>query len=171
MRLLRLEADDGFSLTEFISQDVPRYAILSHTWGADGEEVTFKDLENGTGQHKSGYNKLSFCGKQAAKDGLQFFWIDTCCIDKSSSAELSEAINSMFRWYQNATKCYVFLSDVSTSSSTGIHLFSQQTPTIQHSRWFTRSWTLQELLAPKSVEFFSVEVSFSHTIPLIYKVS
>ena len=163
MRLLRLEADGGFSVTEFVGQDVPRYAILSHTWGPDDEEVTLKDLENGTGQHKFGYNKLRFCRKQAAKDGLKFFWIDTCCIDKSSSAELSEAINSMFRWYQNATKCYVFLSDVSTSNSTGTRMSSQQTPTIHHSRWFTRSWTLQELLAPKSVEFFSVQVSFSES--------
>jgi hypothetical protein len=157
MRLLRLEDDGGFSLVEFLGQNIPRYAILSHTWGADNEEVTFKDLENGTGQRKSGYSKISFCGEQAAKDGLQFFWVDTCCIDKSSSAELSEAINSMFRWYHNATKCYAFLSDISIGRSTGIKPSSPQLPAIQHSRWFTRSWTLQELLAPTSVEFFSAE--------------
>lgn len=151
MRLLRLEADGEFSLVEFVGQNIPRYAILSHTWGADNEEVTFKDLENSVGQRKSGYNKLIFCGKQAAKDDLQFFWVDTCCIDKSSSAELSEAINSMFCWYHNAAKCYAFLSDVSISGS------SQQIQAIQNSRWFTRSWTLQELLAPTSVEFFSAE--------------
>jgi hypothetical protein len=145
MRLLRLEADGEVSLVEFFGQNIPRYAILSHTWGADHEEVTFKDLENGTGQWKSGYNKIRFCRKQAAKDGLGFFWVDTCCIDKSSSAELSEAINSMFRWYHNAAKCYVYLSDVLNGSD------------IQYSRWFTRSWTLQELLAPTSVEFFSAE--------------
>ncbi|OCL02132.1 HET-domain-containing protein [Glonium stellatum] len=157
MRLLRLEADGEFSLVEFVSQNIPRYAILSHTWGADDEEVTFKDLADGIGQRKPGYSKISFCGKQAAKDGLQFFWVDTCCIDKSSSAELSEAINSMFRWYHNAAKCYAFLSDVSISSSIEINLSSQQILAIQYSRWFTRSWTLQELLAPTSVEFFSAE--------------
>jgi hypothetical protein len=97
MRLLRLKDDGEFSLAEYFGNNIPRYAILSHTWGADNEEVTFKDLVEGTGKSKAGYNKIRFCAKQAAKDGLQFFWVDTCCIDKSSSAELSEAINSMFR--------------------------------------------------------------------------
>lgn len=157
MRLLRLEADGEVSPVEFFGQNIPRYAILSHTWGADNDEVTFKDLADGVGQSKSGYSKISFCGKQAAKDGLKFIWVDTCCIDKSSSAELHEAINSMFRWYTNAAKCYAFLSDVSISSSTGVNPSSQKIPTIQYSRWFTRSWTLQELLAPISIEFFSVE--------------
>ncbi|KAF2185934.1 HET-domain-containing protein, partial [Zopfia rhizophila CBS 207.26] len=84
---------------------------------------------------------------------------DPVCIDKSSSAELSEAINSMFRWYHDAAKCYVYLSDVSIGGSVGNDLSSQRTwkPAFQHSRWFTRGWTLQELLAPTSVEFFSVE--------------
>jgi hypothetical protein len=109
------------------------------------------------GQKKSSYSKISFCGKQAAKDGLQFIWVDTCCIDKSSSAELQEAINSMFRWYSNAAKCYVFLSDVSISSYTGINLSSEGMLAFKYSRWFTRSWTLQELLAPISVDFFSME--------------
>ncbi|RYP01934.1 hypothetical protein DL765_010801 [Monosporascus sp. GIB2] len=157
MRLLRLEDNGGFSLVELFGRNIPRYAILSHTWGANNEEVTFKDLTDGTGQNKTGYSKLVFCGKQAAKDGLQFFWVDTCCIDKSSSAELSEAINSMFQWYQKADKCYVYLSDVLVGGSVGSDLSSQQPwkQAFQNSRWFTRGWTLQELLAPKSVEFFS----------------
>src|SRR5436190_15715650 len=113
MRLLKFEGDGEFSLIEFIGDKIPPYAILSHTWGADGEEVTFKDLMEGTGKSKAGYQKIRFCGEQAATDGLQYFWVDTCCIDKSSSAELQEAINSMFRWYRNAAKCYVYLSDVS----------------------------------------------------------
>lgn len=157
MRLLRLEDDGKFSLIEFVGDNIPHYAILSHTWGADDEEVTYKDLVDGTGMSKAGYSKIRFCGKHAANDSLQFFWVDTCCIDKSSSAELSEAINSMFRWYYNAAKCYVYLPDVSISSSINNDPFSQRAwkPTFQLSRWFTRGWTLQELLAPKSVEFFS----------------
>ena len=94
MRLLKLNDDGEFSLVEYIGDEVPRYAILSHTWGADDEEVTFKDLMKGTGKSKAGYRKIQFCAEQAATDGLQYFWVDTCSIDKSSSAELSEAINS-----------------------------------------------------------------------------
>ena len=105
----------------------------------DHEEVTFKDLTEGTGKNKVGYCKLAFCGKQAAKDGLQLFWIDTCCIDKSSSVELSEAINSMFQWYHKADKCYVYLVDVPVSGSDGSDPSSRQTwkPAFQDSRWFT----------------------------------
>jgi hypothetical protein len=105
MRLLECNSRGTFSLTEFVGIDIPRYAILSHTWGPDGDEVTFKDLAEGTGSIKAGYNKIRFCGEQAKNDGIRYFWVDTCCIDKSSSAELSEAINSMFHWYQNAAKC------------------------------------------------------------------
>jgi hypothetical protein len=117
MRLLQLRDDDELSLVEFFDNDIPPYAILSHTWGADHDEVTFKDLVDGAGKSKAGYNKIRFCGKQAATNGLSYFWVDTCCIDKSSSAELTEALNSMFRWYQNADRCYVYLSDVSVNNS------------------------------------------------------
>jgi hypothetical protein len=138
-------------LTEEVGKNIPRYAILSHTWGEDHEEVTLKDLVDGIGETKAGYRKIRFCGKQAAKDGLQYFWVDTCCIDKSTSAELSEAINSMFRWYRDSAKCYVYLSDVSIDG------FSRNDQSFQKSRWFTRGWTLPELVAPTSVEFFSLE--------------
>ena len=122
------------------------------------EEVTFKDIIKGTGKSKAGYTKIRFCGKQAAKNGLPYFWVDTCCINKSSSAELTEAINSMFRLYQDAAKCYVYLSDVSDSGSVGKdHSSRRWKPTFRKSRWFTRGWTLQELIAPASVEFFSKE--------------
>jgi tetratricopeptide (TPR) repeat protein len=153
MRLLKL--DDGeFSLIERERVgEIPPFAILSHTWGAEGEEVTFKDLTEGTGKNKPGYAKLRFCARQADQDGLKYFWIDACCIDKSSSAELSEAINSMFRWYNKATRCYVYLSDVPNPRD--------PTSTVESafpdSRWFTRGWTLQELIAPSSVQFFSRE--------------
>jgi hypothetical protein len=149
MRLLQIEADGAFSLGEYVGRDIPRYAILSHRWGADHEEVTLRDFVEGTGKSKAGYCKLTFCGKQAANDGLRFFWIDTCCIDKASSAEVSEAINSMFHWYQVAAKCYVYLSDVSTRD------FARNEQSFQRSSWFKRGWTLQELVAPICVEFFS----------------
>jgi hypothetical protein len=159
MRLIVDEGPGNLNLVEQHDNNIPRYAILSHTWGADSEEVTFKDLTEGTGKNKAGYNKIEFCRKQAASDGLQYFWVDTCCIDKSSSTELTEAINSMFRWYENALRCYVYLPDVSTS---GHPANSQSSPTtweaaFRGSRWFTRGWTLQELIAPVSVEFFSRE--------------
>ncbi|KAF2187665.1 WD40 repeat-like protein [Zopfia rhizophila CBS 207.26] len=160
MRLLRRSNTGEFSLTKDLVGDeaIPPYAILSHTWGADAEEVTFEDLTNGTGKDKPGYEKIRFCGEKARQDDLQYFWIDTCCIYKANYAELSQAINSMFRWYRNATRCYVYLSDVSGPSDTNNEFNSQQWERdFRKSKWFTRGWTLQELLAPSSVEFFSQE--------------
>ena len=175
MRLLQRSNDTEFSHTrEYVGHDtIPPYAILSHTWGSDYEEVTFEDIRNGTGGSKLGYAKLRFCGGQAKRDGLQYFWVDTCCIDKSSSTELSEAINSMFRWYQGASRCYVYLSDIPTSPNQPILLTD-----FIRSRWFTRGWTLQELLAPKQVDFFSAEgnwlgdkTSLLHPIHSITRIS
>jgi hypothetical protein len=139
IRLLRYNDDGNFILTTFFADTIPKeYAILSHTWGA--EEVTFKDLRDGTGIKKAGYEKIRFCGEQARRDGLQYFWVDTCCIDKSSSAELTEAINSMFRWYREAKKCYVFLSDVLRTGVNTNDLAWE--PAFRESKWFTRGWTL-----------------------------
>jgi hypothetical protein len=140
------------------TEDVPQYAIPSHTWGKDVEEVTFDDFRAGIYAGKAGYRKIQFCGEQAARDRLHYFWVDSCCIDKSNHTELSEAINSMFSWYRNAAKCYVYLSDVSTQSDID-ESFSRPLwkSAFRHSRWFTRAWTLQELIAPNSVEFFSRE--------------
>jgi hypothetical protein len=159
---MHLIVDDGhghLGLVEPDSDNIPGYAILSHTWGRDSDEVTMKDLLEGTGKNKAGYDKLDFCRKQAARDEVQFFWVDTCCIDKLSSAELTEAINSMFRWYQNAVKCYVYLSDVTASGhATNVQSSSSTWKTaFRESRWFRRGWTLQELIAPASVDFFSRE--------------
>lgn len=158
MRLLQRLQGDVFELTSFDDEHPPPYAILSHTW-IEGQEVTYNELIAGAGKDKAGYDKLRFCGKQAAADGLQYFWVDTCCIDKSASNELSTAINYMFRWYQRATKCYVYLSDVSVPKEV---VDAQAFPitwaeAFRRSRWFTRGWTLQELLAPPCVEFFSKE--------------
>jgi hypothetical protein len=159
MRLLEYNDESEFRLIDSFGDETPQYAILSHTWGA--EEVTFRDLMDGTGKSKAGYDKIRFCAQQAADDGLQYFWVDTCCIDKSSSAELQEAINSMFRWYRYATKCYVYLSDVWARKHQASDRLSEQIweSAFRSSKWFTRGWTLQELLAPgpDSVEFFSHE--------------
>lgn len=177
-----------------------RYCLT--LWGADNEEVTFADIVNGNGQGKAGYEKIRFCGAQARRDNLQYFWVDTCCINKTRESKLAFSIQSMFKWYRNAARCYVYLSDVrGLTSAVGkdqhnlrwlawiplwpvlfamfrwcfivaVQLFVSQGPSrlpkhyttpgdcrryrveVSESRWFTRGWTLQELLAPSRVEFF-----------------
>ncbi|KAJ8118429.1 hypothetical protein OPT61_g573 [Boeremia exigua] len=151
MHLLHSKGENRFELIYYVNHQIPPYAILSHRWGAKDDEVTFDDLKTGEGEKRVGFRKIKFCAQQAALDGLEYFWIDTCCIDKNSSTELLEAINSMFLWYQKSTKCYVYLDDVSSDS------LAKDGQAFQKSLWFTRGWTLQELLAPKCVEFFSVE--------------
>lgn len=155
MRLLHIESSERLILTDFSGKTIPPYAILSHTWGDD--EFLFEDLVNGTGKTKAGYEKILFCGEQAARDDLQYFWVDTCCIDKWNLRELSNAINSMFRWYRNAEKCYVLLSDISAPMTDAQLHQSRWEASFRKSRWFTRGWTLQELIAPPSLEFFSLE--------------
>src|SRR5213078_2747880 len=150
MRLLTHNNTSKIILTEnFVGDNIPPYAILSHTWGADSEEVTFKDLMDGTGKTKAGYKKIKLCGEQARRDGLRFFWVDTCCIDKTGSSELSEAINSMFHWYKQAVVCYAYLTDV--PSRADLHFPDSA---FKKSRWWTRGWTLQELLAPSVLRFY-----------------
>ncbi|PVH69257.1 HET-domain-containing protein [Cadophora sp. DSE1049] len=154
MRLLERNSSSEFSLTEDFRDKIPRCAILSYTWGKDTKEVTFKDLIDNRGTSKAGYEKIRFCGQQAKQDSIEYFWVDTCCIDKSNSAELAEAITSMFR---DATKCYVYLSDIS-EPAVGNDEKPDQLPwksAFCNSEWFSRGWTLQELLAPGSVDFFS----------------
>jgi Heterokaryon incompatibility protein (HET) len=158
MRLLEIKGTGEFSLVQVASHTTHPYAILSHTW-IEGQEVTYQDLISSTGNGKSGYDKIKFCGEQAARDGLRYFWVDTCCIDKSDIDELTTAINSMFRWYRHARKCYVYLADVTTL---GYNADVQACRDLweaafRGSRWFSRGWTLQELIAPAIVEFFSRE--------------
>jgi hypothetical protein len=161
MRFLRRSKPGEFSFSRnFVGNDtIPPHTILSHTWGADSTEATFEDLINGIGKDKPGYEKIRFYGERAGQDDLEYFWVDTCCINKADFTELSEAINSMFRWYRNAAECYVYLSDVSTNKRKASDQFSDFTweSAFRASRWFTRGWTLQELVAPTSVEFFSRE--------------
>nr|CAL30201.1 HNWD3 [Podospora anserina] len=160
MRLLERDDAGGIRLTKDLPSDkIPPYAILSHTWGPDEEEVSYKDLEDGRAVSKLGYNKIQFCADQAGRDGLKLFWVDTCCINKSSSTELQEAINSMFRWYRDAAKCYVYLADISTHKRNVDGSFASEQTFLQ-CKWFTRGWTLQELIAPTIVEFFSKEGAY-----------
>lgn len=158
---MRLINTTTLTLTEFFGANTPPYAILSHTWGPD--EVSFQDFHNlSTARFRAGFAKIQGACTQALKDKLEWCWIDTCCIDKTSSAELSEAINSMYAWYGSAVICYAYLSDIPDSLE-GIELLAQS-KTLNDaqkvfcaSKWFTRGWTLQELLAPDSVQFFSCD--------------
>lgn len=144
MRLLNVYTKQ---LEEF-PDNVPKYAILSHTWGQD--EVVFQDLSNPSHKQKSGYAKIEGCCRQAIDDRYNYVWVDTCCIDKSSSTELSEAINSMFKWYKSAEICYVYLVDVPEDDEP-----YTASSAFRKSRWFKRGWTLQELIAPPRIAFFS----------------
>lgn len=157
MYLLKLDHLGGFTLVEFLTDHLPPYGILSHTWGP--EEVSMEDVTNGTGRHKLGYEKIQFCLEAAKRDGLNYFWIDTCCINKSSSAQLQESINSMFRWYYDAACCYVYLQDVSVPTTDLRDRMSEQSFELEfrQSRWFTRGWTLQELLAPRTQVFYDAQ--------------
>ena len=162
---------------EFFGEDIPQYAILSHTW--DNGEVLFDDLVHERYTNKPGFEKLRYFSQQAAQDGLQYIWMDSCCIDKRSSAELTEAVNSMYRWYRNARACYVYLADVSKSTerqddnqwisvTSPLKRMSEENKLpdetwklqFQSAKWFKRGWTLQELIAPESVLFFSKEWLF-----------
>lgn len=146
---MRLMDSSSLRLRDFPANEIPEYAILSHTWGED--EVLFADVGRGIDNgKKTGYEKIRSSCKQAAAHGLGYVWIDTCCIDKSSSAELSEAINSMYPWYQKAKICYAYLADVPTNVNT-----HDLNSAFAKSRWFRRGWTLQELIGPLNLIFFS----------------
>ncbi|KAF2762716.1 HET-domain-containing protein, partial [Pseudovirgaria hyperparasitica] len=143
------------SLREFIEKPPP-YAILSHRWGRSEDEVQFKDLIDGRRAVWSmpGYHKIRQTCKRAREHGLGYVWIDTCCIDKSSSAELSESINSMFEYYRAAVVCFVYLNDPALESLPNPPI------RISSSEWFRRAWTLQELLAPIQIKFYSKDWTF-----------
>ena len=142
MRLLQTET---LTFEEFFETNLPRYAILSHRWGQS--EVTYKDMAKKRAKEGPGLTKVQDFCKLAFSEGYDWVWIDTCCIDKKSSAEVSEAVNAMYRWYQKADKCYAYLFDV----------IANQPETFRRSSWFTRGWTLQELIAPMDVLFYDAE--------------
>ncbi|KAH7327425.1 heterokaryon incompatibility protein-domain-containing protein, partial [Rhexocercosporidium sp. MPI-PUGE-AT-0058] len=145
----------SLKLEFFIGNNIPEYAILSHTWG-DGE-VTFQDWQNlQEASKKPGFAKIQSACTRARDDYISYIWVDTNCIDKSSSAELSEAINSMFAWYRDSKVCYVHLADhFERQDSVEDTKKARFIESFRNSRWFTRGWTLQELLAPACIRFFT----------------
>ena len=153
MHLTNLET---LKLEEFLGDGVPPYAVLSHTWGRDDEEISFRDIRRGCIE-KAGGQPIKFkeCYKQAKKDGLGYAWTDTCCINKDSSRKLDEPINSMFQWYEKASICYAYLSDVFPGDNP-----QDSNSKFSSSRWFRRGWTLQELLAPKQLRFYDLTWTF-----------
>ena len=151
---MRLINTSTHKFEEFVGGQIPKYAILSHTW--DGQEVSFQDMNSQkalanlskSNSPTPGWAKIRNACLTARGNSYSYIWIDTCCIDKSSSAELQEAINSMFSWYEKAAVCYVFLSDLEVKAF-------PKPDTRPRCRWFTRGWTLQELLAPQHIIFFN----------------
>ncbi|KAH7196306.1 heterokaryon incompatibility protein-domain-containing protein [Fusarium flagelliforme] len=143
------------------------YAILSHRWGAD--EILFsqiglfaQELRHTKQRHAlPQLDKILGACITARKQGLQWMWIDNCCINKSDSSELSESINSMFKWYSEAVVCLTYLSDVrkTLESKVGSQVF-RSFETGDMSKWFTRGWTLQELLAPRKLLFYDADWNY-----------
>lgn len=136
IRLLQFYDNGEYCLTHFPSDHKPFYGILSHRWGADGDEITYEELMDGERRSiserdlaRGGFRKLQFCQQRAAQEGLRYFWIDTCCINKRDQSELSYALNSIFYWYRQATRCYVYMSDVSDFP---------HNESFTNSEWFTR---------------------------------
>lgn len=181
---IRLLRTDDFRLEEPVRGNdgqLPKYAILSHTWlskkkGRD-QEVLYADLDDlSLASEKAGWEKVEFAAKEAARDGLQYVWIDSCCIDKTSSAELSESINSMYRWYECASVCYVHLDDMPASQSvanTARRRSSLDLEALKQCRWFTRGWTLQEMIASRhNMKFYDCAGNFLGTLKdLVYHIS
>ena len=183
---MRLLNANTLRLQEFHPGQELEYAILSHTWGA--KEITYEDIAANGGclPDTLAASKIrNFC-KEASLEKFRVFpeksvswvWVDTCCINKSSSAELQEAINSMFSWYKSAYACYVYLEDVKLGRYDSIPLFGLGGPKppeyeawardrglqVKQARWLTRGWTLQELIASKNIVFFDRDWDIAGTI-------
>ncbi|KAL8341599.1 hypothetical protein RB598_003502 [Gaeumannomyces tritici] len=174
---IRLINTTTLQMKMFFGAPVPPYAILSHTW-VEGEEVDFQEMTRYGGaldrgnstdsegvctcacpcqslisdivRRRPGHEKIVRICRLARERNIKWAWVDTCCIDKSSSAELSEAINSMYRWYNQARVCFVFLADLASHSEP-----TELEGALGRCRWFTRGWTLQELIAPVAIEFYN----------------
>lgn len=153
IRLLYRKPDGAFAFAEDPNA-IHEYGVLSHTWNIDAKkEVTYGDILNNTGQEKLGYKKLQLCARLAFNWNLEYFWCDTCCINRNNDAELNEAIPSMFEWYTNATVCWAYLEGVYGLKDVGEN--PKWEKQFLECKWFKRGWTLQEFLAPPVVEFFS----------------
>jgi Heterokaryon incompatibility protein (HET) len=165
---MRLLNTTTLELEQFTGDKIPEYAILSHTWGE--EEFLFEDVKDPAARYKKGFVKVQGFCTLALRHGFEWVWIDTCCIHKSSSAELSESINSMYHWYKAAHTCYVYLVDVHGDEHSDEHgdehgdergdehgdeHSTRPKASFRASRWWTRGWTLQELIAPTIVEFYN----------------
>ncbi|KAK8863208.1 Vegetative incompatibility protein HET-E-1 [Apiospora arundinis] len=159
MRLIHV---DTLQLREFYDETtLPQYAILSHTWSDD--EIALQEFEQlvaggssaETTRAKNGYKKIVAACKAAKELQIYWCWVDTCCIDKKSSAELTEAINSMFKWYMHAAVCLAYLSDLDVMTES--QYIRRELPKMMYCRWFTRGWCLQELIAPENLIFYDKE--------------
>ncbi|KAI6030182.1 heterokaryon incompatibility protein-domain-containing protein [Pisolithus marmoratus] len=158
---------------EMFNSSPPEYAILSHRWRE--EEILFQDIEEGRDiVARRGYTKFHDSCRRASDDGFDYIWIDTCCIDKSSSAELSEAINSMYQWYKNSALCYAYLDDVDDPVVAHDRAWGSA---LVRSEWFTRGWTLQELIAPRHVQFYTQDwhligskVTLAHALKIVTRI-
>nr|POE77905.1 vegetative incompatibility protein het-e-1 [Quercus suber] len=133
-------------LTKHDSDHIPPYAILSHVGWPDDQEPTFSDVANNSGRSKPGFAKLLFCGEQASRDGLQYFWVDTCCINQNVASEFSEALDFKLLWMFPLARV-----------AAPIRRQAHTRKNFEWGKWFTYGWTLQELLSPSSMEFYSRE--------------
>ncbi|KAL4070199.1 hypothetical protein V8B97DRAFT_545361 [Scleroderma yunnanense] len=157
------KVDCGTKVIELCDDEGTDYAILSHRW-ITGKEVDYKEMtklakmkkhEQEDIRQRAGYRKILASSEQAKKDGYKWLWVDTCCIDKRSSADLSEAINSMYRWYENSRVCYAYLNDVTGKSFPTKRDKSTYPNSNGYPEWFSRGWTLQEMIAPSNLQFFN----------------
>ncbi|KAF2723568.1 hypothetical protein K431DRAFT_243099, partial [Polychaeton citri CBS 116435] len=145
---MKLINTEELTISEFEGDGLPEYVILSHRWAGTEDEVSYVDFVKrlardppGWKEGTSGWRKIvKFC-ELARNEGYSWAWVDTCCINKRYSGELEEAIRSMFNWYRDAGVCYAYLHDI-----TGDGWLD--------SEWWTRGWTLQELIAPSNVMFY-----------------
>lgn len=150
MRLLNVH---DLSFRVFLGEGTPRYVTASHRWGEE-TETTIKDVQKRRNTDKIGYRKMEGFAQYVREHipHVDWLWIDTCCINQESDREVSEAVNSMFRWYHNAVVCLAYLADVTPSEVVGDVKCMDD---FRHSVWFKRGWTLQELLAPSAVVFLT----------------
>lgn len=150
---MRLINTSTLQLDEFFGDEIPSYAILSHTWTK--EEVTLQEWQTSKQPTKTkvGYKKVRDACNIAKELGYEWLWADTVCIDKTSSADLSEAINSMYVWYCESAECLAYLVDIDIEYLAN----EKRLKDFATSRWFTRGWTLQELVAPNRLTFYDTK--------------